>query len=144
VLEHGPTPRGWLLQALYTSAELCLIGDTSSLGALGRTLQESLETPIVVDLVEREPAPYDGCRLSLVVEVSDGAVVIGRKETTLTTHGGREQIAMLGSNLTWLATNQDPADPLAHIHLEHLPDYPDGYYIGPESVPLVVELVTEI
>jgi len=105
----GPTPRGWLLQALYTSAELCLIGDTSSLGALGRTLQESLETPIVVDLVEREPAPYDGCLLSLVVEVGDGAVVIGRKETTLTIHGGREQIAMLGAiSRCWPRTKTRP------------------------------------
>lgn len=111
----APKPSRWRLQALYASAELCLIGDASSLDALGRALQESLEAPIMVDLLERDPAPYDGCFLSLVVDVSDGPVVIGRNGTELTIHGGREQ---------------DPADPLAHIHLERCPTIPAGTTSG--------------
>ncbi len=113
------------------SLRYSLIGDASSLGALGRTLQQSLETPIVVDLVERDPASYDGCVLSLLVKVSDGPVVIGRDEATLTIHGGQEQIATLGSNLSWLATNQDPADPLAHVHLSTCPTIPARTTSGP-------------
>jgi hypothetical protein len=56
----------------------------------------------------------------------------------------RQQIATLGSNLSWLAANHDPADPVSHIHLEYLPDYPGGYYIGSESLPLVAQFVSAI
>jgi hypothetical protein len=138
------TPTGWRFQALYGKRELCLIGDAASFDSLGSALQQAPEGPIMVDLVIGEPAPYDGCFRSLLLEVTGGPVVIGRDEAVLRIQGGPEQMATLGSNLSWLATNEDPADPLAHIHLEHLTDYPDGYYIGPDSLPLVAELVSEI
>jgi hypothetical protein len=128
----------WHIGARYGSGQVNLVGDPSSLERLAAVMQAPSDEPAAIELDSVEARPYDGCLETLLVRRAAGPIAAHHDGITLTIEGGLEQLAVLGRNIAWFVANESPRDRLAHLHQEHLRDYPGAYFIGPEAVPLVI------
>jgi hypothetical protein len=126
------------LASLYSDSDVEIVGDPSSLLALGALLRSGTETDL--DLLD---IPVDsGLRRAsrLVVDVTTGPASIHYDRETVTISGGAGPLDILGRNIASLGERASEPDSGNHIHIEHLAGS-DDWYVASDSMPLVVSLL---
>ena len=117
----------------YGKGGINLEGDAESFCELAQAIREAGDArEFILTIPSKDaPNPYPGLADRLVIQTTNGSVLITRDASRIGITGSSEKLNALAKNIDFAARNAQSK----HQHLEF---YPGHFFLAPDSVPLII------